>query len=133
MNECILDSSALLAFLAAEEGAEFVLERLRNGVCMSAVNWAEVVSKFSDLGQEIDRLDILVKGNGQASGTITIVPLLLEDAKTIGQLRGITRKLGLSLGDRACLALGLRSGLPIFTADRSWLKLGLSLKIDLVR
>ncbi|MFZ1106612.1 MAG: PIN domain-containing protein [Hyphomicrobiaceae bacterium] len=64
---------------------------------------------------------------------LAIVPFDEELARQTGALRPATRSLGLSLGDRACLALAQRERLPVLTADRSWAKLDLGIAITMVR
>ena len=97
-----------------ESGAERVAEALTEA-CLSSVNLTEVISRLCERGlspaqarQAIERLDI------------EIVPFDFEQAVAAGALRMATRSLGLSLGDRACLALGQSLGLPVLTADRAW-------------
>ncbi len=133
MTKYVFDASALVAYLSDEAGAAEIEEHLNTTTCMSAANWAEVVSKTSDLGKNPDQLDILLKTRHSATGKIRIFPLILEDARLIGKLRPVTKKLGLSLGDRACLALALRLDMPVLTADRSWAQLNLPVKIKLIR
>jgi len=62
-----------------------------------------------------------------------VAQLTHEDAVTIGRLRPATRGLGLSLGDRACLALGLRLGLPALTADGAWAGVSVGVRVELIR
>jgi PIN domain nuclease of toxin-antitoxin system len=64
---------------------------------------------------------------------LRVVPLNEDDSVTTAQLRSLTRAHGLSLGDRACLATGLRLGLPVLTADRSWANLDVGVTIRLIR
>jgi PIN domain nuclease of toxin-antitoxin system len=65
--------------------------------------------------------------------TLKIAEFTAEDAFEIGRLRPRTRTFGLSLGDRACLALALRLDLPVITADRRWTKLDIGATIELIR
>lgn len=129
----VLDASALLAYLSDESGAAVIEEHLQTATCMSAVNWGEIVSKTFDQGKNPDQLDVLLKRRGSTGGKIQIYPFILEDARTIGQLRLVTKNLGLSLGDRACLALALRLDIPVLTADRSWMNLTFPLEIKVIR
>lgn len=120
MADVVLDASAVLALLNREPGGERVEDYLADGV-VSAVNAAEVLSKLADAG--------LTPGEAKESLSllgISIVAFELRDAEAVAALRGHTKSKGLSLGDRACLALGLRLGAVVVTAERSWagLKIG---------
>src|SRR5262245_24952655 len=104
MSEVVLDSSALLAWLAGEAGAEQV-EQVVGAALISCVNLAEVLTKLADRGvSELEQRRI-VKNIGLAVGDFDEVA-----AWTSAALRASTRTRGLSLGDRACLALALRRG-----------------------
>ena len=95
---------------------------------MSSVNWAEVVQKSIAAGVDVDgMLDDL-----QALGLV-VEPFTPEDGEMAGRLWEQTRQAGLSLGDRACLSLGLRLNVPVLTADRAWASLNLSLDIQVIR
>lgn len=120
MADVVLDASAVLALLNREPGGERVEDYLADGV-ISAVNAAEVLSKLADAG--------LTPGEAKESLSllgISIIAFELRDAEAVAALRGHTKSKGLSLGDRACLALGLRLGAVVVTAERSWagLKIG---------
>lgn len=122
-----LDASALLAFLFGESGHEMVAEVIE-GSALSTVNLAEVISRFARDGHSPE----LVYRQIAASG-IEIVPFHGEDAALVAGLAPLTRESGLSLGDRACLALALRHGIPAITADQVWAKLDLPIKILVIR
>jgi PIN domain nuclease of toxin-antitoxin system len=107
MSQYVLDASALLAYLHDEEGAAEV----------------ETLSKFTERGAKADRLAADLEEQGLLHGLLEVAPLTADDALAIAELRPLTKGLGLSLGDRACLALGLRLGLPVLTADRDWVHL----------
>ena len=128
MNRAVLDASALLALLNQEPGAEKLTPEVLSGAAMSAVNLAEVHGKLVARGLR----------PGEAwEATMTpigeVVPFNVEHARLAGDLVAKTRMHGLSLGDRACLALGLSLKLPIYTADRSWKKLRLGVRIHVIR
>lgn len=129
MNEVVLDASAILALVKDEPGADFVAEWLRDrdGV-LSSVNLAESVSKLVDDGWPGRLIQSGIAGTGAQP-----VPFLVEDAYVAGLLRERTRHRGLSLGDRACLALALRLGAPALTADRSWQDLDVGIEVLLIR
>ena len=123
----VLDASALLAFSQGEEGANVVGPLLERSV-ISSVNWAEVLQRaiFLGLGTRGKREDLESLG-------VRILPFTVEDAGTTAQLWSTTRQAGLSLGDRACLSLAQRLGLPALTADRSWDALNLEVEVRLIR
>lgn len=123
-HESVLDASAFLAYLQAESGASLVRQALSRGCAISAVNWAEVLSKVAELGKPADELVAELEKRHLLGTSLRIVPFDGTDAITVGDLRPITQPLGLSLGDRACLALGKRLGSPVLTADRAWSQLG---------
>lgn len=123
----ILDASALLAYLKGEPG-QAVVDGVLSESVMSSVNWAEVVQKSVSAGVEVDgMLDDL-----RALG-LRVEPFTPEDGERAGQLWAQTRSAGLSLGDRACLSLGLRLGNPVLTSDRAWASLNLSLDVQVIR
>ncbi len=127
MNSYVLDASAILAVLNDERGAEAVLPVLP-GATVCAVNSAEVAGKLADLGM----VDTGVRSALDAL-PVTIEPFDHGLALITGMLRATTRQAGLSLGDRACLALALREKATVLTADRSWQSLGLSVRIEVIR
>lgn len=122
-----LDASAALAFLFREPGAERVAARLDES-CMSAVNLAEVIARFARDGH--NPREVL---QHIAASPVELVPFLAEDAALAAALIPATRGLGLSSGDRACLALGMARRIPVCTADRSWLSLGLDIEVEVIR
>ncbi|MCY3965282.1 MAG: type II toxin-antitoxin system VapC family toxin [Acidobacteria bacterium] len=128
----VLDSSAVLAFVHSEPGAEFVADALGDAV-MSTVNWAEVVSRV--------RGDATNGGGGGPSDLrfelcalgLRLEEFSAEQADLAGELRRSTREFGLSLGDRACLALALVRSEPVLTADRVWQRLSLDVELEVIR
>lgn len=127
MTGAVLDASAILAMLLSEAGAD-VARRAMQGGRVSAVNYAEVVSKLIDRPYTPEETRIMLDAL-----SLVVVPFEASLAFQTGLLRRQTRKLGLSLGDRACLALALREKLPVFTADRRWAELDIGVEIRLVR
>ncbi|TAK26104.1 MAG: PIN domain-containing protein [Chloroflexota bacterium] len=123
----VADASALLALVLGEHGADVVAEILPQAVC-SAVNWSEFAQKAAQRGVEHQRAGIYFVGLG-----MTIVPFDQGDAEHAARIWERTRVAGLSLGDRACLALALRLGAPAYTADRSWASLDLGIDIRTIR
>lgn len=122
----VLDASALLAFLLGEPGGDRVGSTIESS-CLSTVNLSEVLGRFARDGHDANMVSRRI-----ASTAIELVPFEVEDAALAAHLLPKTRALGLSLGDRACLVLGLVRGCPVLTADRSWLELDLGLEIECV-
>ena len=122
-----LDASALLALLFAEPGHEQVAAVI-DDCCLSSVNLAEVASRFARDGH-----DPVAAVSQIADSGIEIVPFLADDAAMTAMLDPPTRRAGLSLGDRACLALALARGIPAMTADRAWARLDLDIEVQLIR
>jgi ribonuclease VapC len=116
----VLDASALLAYLHDEPGADEVANAVSQSAAISAANWAETLSKLAEKGADPRRIATDLEEQGLLHGLLEVVPLTAEDAIAIAELRPPTRDSGLSLGDRACLALALRLDIPVLTADKSW-------------
>jgi ribonuclease VapC len=110
----VLDASALLAYLQRERGHEAVEPVLENSA-LSAVNLSEVLQKAMAAGVSTDGLETDLEAVG-----VRVYAFDAEDAADAALLWTRTRKLGLSLGDRACLALAKRLHAPAYTADRAW-------------
>lgn len=123
----VLDSSALLAVLHSEPGGDFVQELLETSL-MSAVNWSEVVQKALERPVETEGL----REDLEALG-LEIVPFTPEQAERTAHLRSQTRQLGLSLGDRACLAVAAEYRLPAVTADRDWKSVEIGVEVRVIR
>jgi ribonuclease VapC len=123
----VIDSSAFLAFLQREEGANSVRPLLRHSF-VSTVNWSEVMEKSFRRGVNLERLL-----SYSLSYKLLILPFTEEDAVTAAQLWEHTRLYGLSFGDRACLALAKRLGVPVLTADRAWQKLKVGVTVRPIR
>jgi PIN domain nuclease of toxin-antitoxin system len=123
----VLDASALLAFLHDEPGADRVQQAF-DGSLVSSVNWSEVIQKAL-----LQRADI--SGMQQEFSEVGVIfhPFTLQQAETAAQLWQQTRRHGLSLGDRACLALAIEQQSPVLTADRAWGRLDLDIEVRLLR
>lgn len=128
MSRVVLDASALLALLNQERGAEKLTPELLSGAATSTVNLAEVHSKLVARGLSPDDA-----WEATMTPVSDAVPFTSEHARLAGDLVAKTRPLGLSLGDRACLALGLALKLPVYTADKSWKKLKVGVRIQVIR
>jgi PIN domain nuclease of toxin-antitoxin system len=123
----VLDASAVLALTNGEAGARRVREVVRTAM-MSAVNFAEVGARLGDLGWEPERVSTQLRVLG-----FSVVPFDDAAAEETIRLREATRPRGLSLADRACLALAIREGAVALTADRIWATLDVGCKIELIR
>ena len=110
----VLDASALLALLLQEPGADRVKAAL-DGAAMGVVNLAEVVSHYAKLGAARSDIEALLRPL-----PIRVVPVDATLSYDAGMLRPVTLERGLSLGDRYCLALARREGVPALTAERRW-------------
>ena len=126
-----LDTSAVLAVIFGEDGAERAVDHLEPGAgLISAVNLAEVATQLieNDYSDDDARTTL--------DDLITLVrPLDTSVAVLTGLLRRQTRARGLSLGDRACLALARTEGCPAVTADRNWRDIAeaAQVEIELIR
>lgn len=129
MAEVVLDASAAIAFLRREPGGEAVGRRL-SGAAISAVNLAEVSDHYVRNGGKRPTIEAML-----ADLHLEVIPADAELALDASQLLTATRKVGLSLGDRFCLALGRRLGRPILTADRAWSKIAdaVGARVELIR
>jgi PIN domain nuclease of toxin-antitoxin system len=129
----VLDASALLALLKGEPGAERVAEALEQGAYLSAVNLAEVLSRLADWGEDPAEAQARMAQVGLLGAAVEVLPFTGEDALEVARLRALTRAYGLSFGDRACLALARRLGLPALTAERAWAELDLGVPVEVLR
>jgi ribonuclease VapC len=114
VSSVALDSSALIALLNAEPGGDLVRSVLAEAA-VSTVNLAEVTTKLVDWRIDLEDLSAVVR-----EGKVEIVPFTETQARLCGELRRATKSRGLSLGDRACLALAQQRGLTAVTADAAW-------------
>jgi PIN domain nuclease of toxin-antitoxin system len=122
-----LDASALLAFLLRERGHERIRGLLKEA-CMSTVNFSEVLGRFARARQ-----DVVLVAERLLAAPIEFVPFSTQQAVIAAALVPDTKAEGLSLGDRACLALAQERGIRAITADRSWRRLPLPIEIEIIR
>ena len=127
MSEVVLDASALLALLNREPGEEEI-EKTIPGAAIGAVNLSEVVAKLAERGMPEEAIRLALSGV-----QLDVTPFDGPLAYRAGLLRISTRSLGLSFGDRACLALGLQLGVPVMTTDRRWKELGVGVEVRAIR
>jgi len=127
VSSVILDASALLALLNKEPGGEIVAPFIP-GAGISAVNLSEVAAKLAEQGTPWELIRPALDDLG-----LEVHPFDVEAAYQTGALREPTRSLGLSLGDRACLALGQQLTAVVLTTDRPWRELGLGVEIQVIR
>jgi ribonuclease VapC len=124
----VLDASALMALFHQEPGSDRVAQAVLDGAAISTVNLAEVTSKLNELGVPEVFIQIAI-----GVLKLTLVDFNAEFAFKVGSLRPLTRHLGLSLGDRARLALAQDLNLPVLTTDRTWANLSPGITIQVIR
>lgn len=129
----VLDASALLAYLREEPGADVVTDVIADGAAISTVNLAEVFSRSADRGADPAKLATTLTESGLLDGAITVEPFTVADAIDAARLRPLTRDAGLSLGDRACLALARRLDSPAVTADAEWQRIPHGVELRQIR
>ena len=123
----VLDASAVIAVLNDEQGGARVAAVMRRAA-ISAVNYAEIGTHLVDGGVDAQAVDAIL-----SALDLDVRPFEAGDAMRVAALRKATRRGGLSLGDRACIALAQRLSLPALTADRLWASLDLGVEIELIR
>jgi ribonuclease VapC len=123
----VLDASAVLAVIHREPGWSVVAPLLPEA-CVSTVNWSEVMQKAAARGLDEGRIGDTLDRIG-----VSVLSFTREDAEDAASLWPMTRSLGLSLGDRACLALARRLGVPAVTAERLWAKVTAGVPITVIR
>jgi ribonuclease VapC len=129
MNDAgyLLDASAALALIYNEPGAERVAEVLSQA-CISAVNLSEVIGKLHDRNVSERNIELNL-----ADLDIEVLAFDRRMALRTAALRPVTRHLGLSLGDRACLATAEATGRVVLTADQAWARLDEGIVIEIIR
>lgn len=128
MNRIVLDASAILAVINAEPGAKKLTPQMLARAVASTVNLAEVQTKLVSRGWTSEQA-----WEDATSPIREAMPFDEQQARIAGDLVAQARHLGLSLGDRACLALGTALKLPVHTAERTWKKLNVTIPVHLIR
>jgi ribonuclease VapC len=128
VNRIVLDASAILAVINNEPGAEKLTPDMLARAVVSSVNLAEVQTKLVSRGWTSEQA-----WEDATSPVREVVPFDEEQARMAGDLVIQTRHLGLSLGDRACVALGTVLKVPVYTAENIWKKLKVTVRIHVIR
>jgi len=111
-----------MAVLHDEAGADAAAEAIANGAAISVANWAEVLTKLAERGRDPERAATEARKAEGSRRALSIEPITAADCIAVARLRLATKAQGLSLADRACLALAERLGVPAVTADQEWAK-----------
>ena len=129
MNDAdvVADASTIIALLVGEPFTHFDPVRLVNG-SISAVNLSEVLVRLQEIGMPDSEANAAL-----ARLNLRVVAFDERQARAAARLRSLTRHAGLSLGDRACLALGGELGYPVITGDRVWASLDLGVEVVVIR
>lgn len=125
---CVLDTSALIAVLKQEVGWEQISEHLAQDTYLSEVNRAEFYTFMVRNGQALEKAALVIQ-----RAAIIMIDFDKDQASAVAELYSSTKQAGLSLGDRACLALAQSRSLPVITADKAWQTLDVGVEIRLIR
>ncbi len=126
-NKIVFDASAILALIHMEQGHEVAAENLENAI-VSSVNFSEAVTLLSRKGKNAVDVAKFLKET-----FLHIEDFDIEQSIVAASLDEVTKEYGLSLGDRACLALAKTKNLSVLTADKIWKSLDLDIKVQLIR
>jgi PIN domain nuclease of toxin-antitoxin system len=128
MSRAVLDASAIMAVLFEERGAEKLTDEILEGAVVSTVNLAEVQTKLVRMGHDPEKawVDALLLETPPE-------PYTAEQARIAGTLVSKTQSLGLSLGDRSCLALAITLEAPVYTTEKIWKDLKVGVPIHVIR
>lgn len=127
MNSVVFDSSALIAHICGEKGADYVENYLENSV-ISSVNYSEFITFMLERGATSEKAE-------EIFSELAVEIIVFDEYQAIitSELRSKTKSKGLSLGDRACLALAKSRKIPVVTADKIWSKLDIGVDVKLIR
>lgn len=123
----VLDASALLALLFKEPGHDVVAQHMESA-CISTINMAEVIGRFTRDGHSA-----LATWHRISGLPVEVLPFTMEEAILTASLLPKTREAGLSIADRACLAVSILRGLPVLTADAAWTQYSVGARVQLIR
>ena len=126
-NKIVVDASAILALINSERGKEEV-EKILSDAIVSSVNFSEVITVTNRNGFKEEEIVNLLKNIFP-----NIIDFNYEQACIAASFDRDTKALGLSLGDRSCLALAKYKDCSVLTADRSWKELQIGVDIRLIR
>jgi ribonuclease VapC len=129
----VLDASALLAYLGDEPGADVVADAIAGGATVSTINLAEALSTLAMRGSDPAGVVSELTSRGLLDGAITVEPFTAADATEAARLRPLTHRVGLSMADRACLAVARRLAAEALTCDQAWGGLGLDVDVRVIR
>lgn len=127
MSNVVLDASVIIAAVLEEPGGERAVGH-ESPPLVSAVSYAEALTRLTDIGHHRE-----VVHRALALVPMEIIAFEREQAESAAELRSVTRPYGLSLGDRACLALAISRKAKALTADRAWRLAELPIEIELIR
>lgn len=125
MARCVLDASAVLAWLFSEHG-ERIVDRMLEHAAISTVNLAEILYRADEEGMPTEGLQRDLEALG-----VRVVPFVDEDARLLVEVRRTARRQGLrlSLADCCCLATGVRLNLPVVASDQAWEQLRIGVDV----
>ena len=103
------------------------------GAAISVINWTEVLTKLAERGEDPELAAAELRAAGLIGATVNIEPVTDADCIAVARLRAATKAKGLSLADRACLALADRLSVPAMTADRAWAEVDVAARVRLIR
>jgi ribonuclease VapC len=127
-KEVVIDSSAAVALAKGEAGAAALVPHYLAGAIMSSVNLAEFVQVLRRVDRDPEPYLQIFRDAG-----MRIVAADAQLAILAGELERTTRHVGLSLGDRFCLALAARTGRAVVTTDRVWRTIDLGIEVILAQ
>jgi len=122
-----------MALIHKEDGQGTVAAALAGRSAISVVNWAEVLSKVAERGGDPVALELDYRERGFIGRALVIEGMAEADCVQVARLRPLTVRQGLSLADRACLALAARLGVPALTTDRDWADADVEVEVQLIR
>lgn len=127
MSECVIDTSAVMAYLNDEAGADLAEEWLEKGAAISALCVQETIANLVRRNVDRDSALEMIEALG-----LEVHILDLDLAVDAGTLIALTRSKGLSHGDRACLALARQLQRPALTADTAWADIAEDVGVDVL-